>query len=341
MRVLVIGGTGFIGPPVVQRLIRLGHEVTVFHRGKHETDIPPDLKHIHGSWKDQSDFAAQLPQFSEKIRHLSPDVVLYMTPADAPDSLAVIQVCRGRVGRLVCISSIDVYRVFGRLHRTELGPPDPIPLSEVAPLREKLYAFSSDHEKIQVERTVLAESDLPGIILRLPMVYGPRDPYHRLFYWLKRMDDMRSVILIDEGLADWRWSRGYVDNVATAIVLAVTDNRAAGRIYNVAEAEGLAMAQWVREVGEAAGWRGEIIVVPRAQFPQELLWADLDTAHHWVVDTTRIRHELGYDEPVPREEALKRTVDWERAHPPEQIDPKQFDYEAEDRLLARLRHGCE
>jgi hypothetical protein len=55
-----------------------------------------------------------------------------------------------------------------------------------------------------------------------------------------------------------------------------------------------------------------------------------------VVDTTRIREELGYTEPVSRDEALRRTVAWERAHPPEEVDPQAFDYAAEDALLAEL-----
>lgn len=168
------------------------------------------------------------------------------------------------------------------------------------------------------------------------MVYGPRDPYHRLAYGLKRMDDNRPVIPMEEGLANWRWSRGYVDNVATAIVRAVKDDRCAGRGYNVAEDEGLSMGQWVREIGDAAGWHGEIVVVPDAQFPKELRWADIDPVHHLVVDTTSIHREMGYDTIVPRQEALRRAVEWERAHPCEQLDPKRFDYKAEDALIAQL-----
>ena len=40
MKVLVIGGTNFIGPPLVRRLVALGHEVAVFHRGRTQADLP-------------------------------------------------------------------------------------------------------------------------------------------------------------------------------------------------------------------------------------------------------------------------------------------------------------
>src|SRR5688572_15005858 len=97
---------------------------------------------------------------------------------------------RGAVGRAVVISSADVYRAYGRLHRTEPGPPDPVPLAEDAPLREAL-AHGLEYNKTGVERVVLGDATLPATLLRYPMVYGPGDPQHRL---LKRMDDGRPGI---------------------------------------------------------------------------------------------------------------------------------------------------
>jgi nucleoside-diphosphate-sugar epimerase len=55
----------------------------------------------------------------------------------------------------------------------------------------------------------------------------------RVFAYLKRMDDGRPVILLDKVHAQWRWSRGYVEDVAEAVVSAVLNDRAASRIYNI------------------------------------------------------------------------------------------------------------
>src|SRR5262249_25076602 len=85
---------------------------------------------------------------------------------------------------------------------------------------------------------------------------GPRDPYHRTFEYLKRMDDGRAAVLLNDTRAGWRWSRGYVENVAAAIARAATDHRAAGRTYNLAEPQALPEAHWVRHIGRAAGWGG-------------------------------------------------------------------------------------
>jgi dTDP-D-glucose 4,6-dehydratase len=57
--------------------------------------------------------------------------------------------------------------------------------------------------------------------------------------------------------------------------------------------------------------------------------------HDLFVDTGRIRRELGYREVVAFDEALRRTVAWERANPPSEVDPARFDYAAEDAALAK------
>ncbi len=62
------------------------------------------------------------------------------------------------------------------------------------------------------------------------------------------------------------------------------------------------------------------------------IWFD----HDLYVDTTRIRIELDYKERVSRSEALLRTIDWERANPPTDLEPNQFDYAAEDKSIANL-----
>jgi len=126
-------------------------------------------------------------------------------------------------------------------------------------------------------------------------------------------------------------TRGYVEDVAAAIALAVVDDRAAGRIYNVGEPNAFPEAEWVRRVGQAAGWNGQVVIKPGGPHITES--GDILPLS---LDTTRIRAELGYREGIPQDEALRRTVEWERAHPPEQIDPGAFDYAAEAARLAEL-----
>ncbi|MGH7602055.1 MAG: NAD-dependent epimerase/dehydratase family protein, partial [bacterium] len=242
MRILVIGGTKFIGPFVVRQLVEQGHEVTVFHRGQTKADLPSFVRFIYGDRK-------QLRDFQTKFKHHAPQVVLDIAPYTEQEAQAVVRTFKGLAQRVVVISSQDVYRAYERVRRTNPGPPDPLPLAEESPLRENLYPYRqrfptqqlakdelwNDYDKILVERVFMRELELPATVLRLPWVYGPGDYFHRMFPHLKRMSDGRPFILLEAGQAGWRWTRGYVENVAAAIVLAITNERAIGRIYNVGE----------------------------------------------------------------------------------------------------------
>lgn len=333
MRILVIGGTRFIGPPMVRQLVEYGQEVIVYHRGETEAELPPETKWIRGDRRRLEDRA-------EELRRREPEVVLDMIPMNEYDACGVMRVFRGVARRVVAISSQDVYRAYDIVRRRHPGPPDPFPLTEDAPLRERLYPYGreegEEYEKILVEQVVMGDSILAGTVLRLPMVYGFGDYMHRVFPYLKRMDDGRPAILLEEGMARWRWTRGYVENVAAAIALAVMDDRAIGRVYNVGERETVGYAEWVGSIGHAAGWEGEIVEVPAELIPNNLRH-DGDFAQHLATDTERIRRELGYEEVVSQRQALRRAVKWERSNPPQEIDPSAFDYAAENAALARRK----
>lgn len=149
------------------------------------------------------------------------------------------------------------------------------------------------------------------------------------------MDDGRPAILLDEVVAGWRWVRGYAENVGHATALAVADDRAAGHIYNVADPVSYTEAEWIQAIAAVHGWDGEVIAAPASILPEALRVAQ-DTSQDFVVDSSRIRDELGYTEAVSLEQALRRTVESERANPPTTVDPAEFGYDAEDRALAAL-----
>lgn len=79
MRVLVIGGTSFVGPHIVGRLSDTGHEVVIFHRGPTEADLPAAVKHIRGDSRELADF-------KDEFRRLKPDVVLHMIAGQAQEA---------------------------------------------------------------------------------------------------------------------------------------------------------------------------------------------------------------------------------------------------------------
>jgi nucleoside-diphosphate-sugar epimerase len=196
--------------------------------------------------------------------------------------------------------------------------------------------LDEEYDKIPVECEILGSRELPGSVLRLPMVYGPGDPLQRFLPVVKRIADGRRSILVSAGMAPWRATKGYVEDVGRAIALAAVSEPAAGRVYNVGEAGTLTELEWAQQVAHALDWDGEFRLAPDDRLPAHLR-APGETAQHWVADTTRIREELGFVEAVSREEAIQRTADWQLANQGAAFSPHVFDYAAEDEALGNAR----
>lgn len=334
MRVLILGGTGFIGSYVVRYLAAKGHELTVVHRGRSSNEFPEGVNSLVFDRQHLSEFAGQ-------IKKGAPDVVVDMIPRTAQEAWGLTRVVAGIAGRIITVSSIDVYRAYNRLRRTEQGAPDPVPLKENGPLRELLYPYRGsavdalhtayEYEKILVEKMALSEPDLPTTILRLPVVYGPKDPQRRIYDYLKRMDDRRPAILLGKLQSKWRVTRGYVEDVANAVVVAAEDTSPGNRIYNVGEQDPLPEEEWVRLLASVAGWKGEIVTVEDEALPPHLSQG-YDWRQHLTIDTEALRADLGWQDSTPREKALDLTIAWQRENPPE-ADLEKFDYAAEDEVL--------
>src|SRR5262249_45660404 len=115
MRVLVIGGSGFIGPAIVSDLDRMGCEVAVFHRGKASPKLPDRVRKIYGDRR-------RLEEFAEELRALGAEIVIDVILSSGRQAEALTHVFRGFARRVVALSSGDVYRACGVMHGTEPGP---------------------------------------------------------------------------------------------------------------------------------------------------------------------------------------------------------------------------
>ncbi len=335
MKVLIIGGTRFIGPYVVRRLMDLGHNVMVFSRNRNVQSLPNGIWHF---WEERD----ALHSFRQEFVKWAPDTVLDMCAYTEAQAGRAMTTLKGVCGRIVVVSSMDVYRGWDRFFlRTGTDALEPTPFNEDAPLRENLYPrraeakngseIDFDYEKILVERTMSSDPGLSCTILRLPAVYGPSDYQRRLFDVVKRMADERPFILMEADKAKWMWTWGYVENVACAIALAAVDVRAKNQVYNVGESIALTQEEWVQRAGRVMGWRGRVIFLDAEQMPGHLRASQpVDYRQHLTMDTARIRKSLGFEEQVSFERGLAKTIEWLRARPIEPSEMKEFDYDAED-----------
>jgi len=316
VRILILGGTGFVGGALARRLLEDGHAIAAFHRGEPSGAIET----IRGDRRGLSE-----ARHRDAFRRFAPDVVVDTIAYTEADARGLFESLRGLARRYVVLSSGDVYASYGGLLRLEGGAVAPgTAAAEDSPLRASRHPYRArarpgemayDYDKVLVETAVREGADAPVTILRLPMVYGPGDPYRRLRPLLAKMESDAAEILVDRRRAGWRWTRGYVDDVAHAIALAVADPRAAGRVFNVGEDDALAERDWIRAVGEAAGWGGSVREAAPEEIPEAEREPDFDYAHDLVADTTRIQRELGFRERVGRSEGLRQTVEDERRRP--------------------------
>lgn len=287
MRILVIGGTGFIGAHIVRQLADRSHVLAVYHRGATHADLPPHVRHIiepHSS--------TPLLHFLPAAFDFAPEVVIHTIAMGAADAETAARAFAGRAARLVLLSSGDVYRAYGRFTNLEPGPIDNNPLTEDAPLRSVLYPYRSKasspsdlqywYDKILAERAVLNQPGLPATVLRLPKVYGPGSN-----------DDLATIYAYRHH-PEWRWTHGFVENVAHAIALAATHPRAAGKIYNVGEA-------YTPTISERLRW-----LPPSAIEPDRT--SAFNFAQNITHDTTQIRTDLGYRELILEHEAILQTL---------------------------------
>jgi nucleoside-diphosphate-sugar epimerase len=305
MRVLVLGGTSFIGRRVVERLHERGDEVAVAHRGKTEPSNWVPVTHIHAD-------RHELGSHETQIRSFAADAIVDSSALTGADVDAVTGVLPDVP--TVVLSSQDVYQAIAALRTGRCDAS--VPLDEDSELRRDRYPYRGrgydgvpdDYEKIDVEERWLPRG---AVVLRLPMVYGPHDDQQREDPILRRIQSGRTAIPIGEDTL--LWTRAHVDDVAQAVRAAI-DNRAAdGRALNIGEEQVLPIRSWYQQILDAAGSPAELVTVPDAVVPPDL---SISKAHrqHLLASVRLARGLLNWTagDPATR---VKKSVRWHHAQP--------------------------
>ncbi|MCU0256131.1 MAG: NAD-dependent epimerase/dehydratase family protein [Vicinamibacterales bacterium] len=321
MRILVIGGTQFMGREVVRRLVARGHDMSVLHRRDHH-DLGAGVGNLQA---DRSDLRAVRRVLADHAFDAVVDLAYDWqkgTPADQVEAAA--RAAGERVRRYVFMSSIAAYG-FGldRRESDPLAPPEvPVPYVQ---------------HKAQAERALFrlhAETGLPAVTVRPPFVYGPRQPFYREQFFWDRLRDGRPVILPDGGDTPMQWA--FVDDVAEVCVRALEVPEAAGEAFNIGHPP-ISQRDFVLALARVAGVEPTLVPVPRDQimaqgghlFAGHLYFGeylDLPPITEVVEKAPRM---LGVA-PVDFGEGLRRGFEWYLAQP-----RRVADYAFEDRVLGR------
>jgi nucleoside-diphosphate-sugar epimerase len=258
VRVVVLGGTRFIGRATVEELAAAGDELLLVHRGELEPDDLPQVDHLHCD-------RAGLARHRSELTSFRPDAVVDFRALSRADAEVALQALPD-VKRRVVISSIDVYRAFGALNDSR--ETDPVPLDEESPVRAERYLYRGkvpdrdDYDKLDVEDVYLPSG---ATVLRLPMVYGEHDYQLREEFILRRVRAGRPRIPFGSG--SWLACRVYVRDVARAIRLALETPTASG-VMNVCEERTYSMRMWAQLILDAAESEAQLVRVPDDALPR-------------------------------------------------------------------------
>ena len=322
MRIVVLGGTRFIGRVAVEELAAAGHKLLLVHRGTTEPEGLPEAQHLH---TDRDHLTAH----NKELAAFEPDAFLdcrALTRTDAETALAALPPDI----RLVVISSMDVYRAFGAVN--EGRETDPVPIDEQSPVRSNRYPYRSlvpdrhDYDKLDVEDVYLPRG---ATSLRLPMVYGENDYQRREEFILRRVRAKR--VRIPFGAGTWLACRGYVRDLARGIRLTLESDAAVGEPMNLCEEKTYSMRLWAEMILAAAGAKAELVRVADAVLPTDLE-ETASIAQHILASPAKARALLGWS-PSTATATLAASVRWHLANPPDSTD---LDFSADDRALAAV-----
>ncbi len=248
MRVLVIGGTLFIGRLLVKRLLAAGHEVTLLHRRAEH----PFGRKVRNAVADRNDAAAVRSALAGLRFDAVYDIAYdWERGTTAPQVEATAKAIPGDLTRYIFMSSVAAYG-------------DGLNHNEDDPLAPDSHPDAYVRNKASSERALFRlyhEHRFPVVTMRPPFVYGPDNPFHREAFFFDRLRHDRPIIIPGDGNRLMQFV--YVDDLVSACFNALTTAAAVGKAFNVAEEKPVTQVEFVNELARAAGKTASLVRVPR------------------------------------------------------------------------------
>ncbi|HLI83501.1 MAG TPA: SDR family oxidoreductase [Bryobacteraceae bacterium] len=328
MKVLVIGGTLFIGPLLVEELVKAGHEVAVLHR-KPKHDFGRRVENIVADRNDPESLNEVLSgRRFEAVYDNVYDWERGTTPAQVE---ATVQACGGnRLSRYIFLSSVAAYG-------------DGLNHKESDPLAPDYHANPYIRNKAATERLLFrmhSQKGLPVVTFRPPFIYGPGNPFYREQFFWDRLRAGRPIIIPGDGHRLMQFV--FVNDLVTALVRALVEPRATGEAFNIADPKPLTQVEFVERLAKAAGVEPVLVRVPR-DLIQQTGGNAMEEPYYFgeYLDVPPITENVGKVTRMlkikltPFDAGLKETYRWyTRNH-----RPRTAGFDFDDKILATARAG--
>ena len=308
MKILIIGGSGFIGVAITKYLLNLKYEVIVFNRGNIAN--PKGSLQITGEKEN-------LDLFLSQLKKIKPDAFIHTIAYTEDDALQILNTLGRASKRILLLSSGDVYKAYTSF-KDGLVEQDVI-LNENSALRTNYFPYRNESkniaDKIQkrlyfnydklVVENILKQSKLDYTIFRLGAVYGSDDPQKKLQKYITDVKESKDQILKNDQLT-WKWTRIFVENIPFAIHLALRNKKSIKEIYNVGEEKAYSQLEIYELIHRALKIDQLKKLEKRRDNPLDE--SKFNYKQHLILDSTKIRNELGYTELIDPQFALEKTI---------------------------------
>jgi len=207
MRILIMGGTRFIGVYLTKILVEQGHDVVLFNRGNKPVPVI-GVEQIHGDRKDSA-------LLKEKLSSQEFDAIFDNNGRELSDTQPLVEIFKDRIEHFIYMSSAGVYLKSDQLPHIEGDPVDP----------------KSRHKGKHETEAYLAAQGVPFTAIRPTYIYGPQN-YNDLEAWFfDRIVRDRSIPIPGNGMHITQL--GHCQDLARAISQVLGNQQAIGQIYNV------------------------------------------------------------------------------------------------------------
>lgn len=254
MKVLVIGGTLFIGRGLVASLLKEDeHEITIMHR-KPGHDLGKRVKEIIADRNDPADVKSALA--GKQFEVVFDNVYDWHRGTTADQVEATAKACGDHLRRYIFMSSVAAYGDGLNHHEGDALAPDNHPDPYV-------------RNKAMSERSLFRlhqRNKFPVVTIRPPYIYGPGNPYYREAFFWDRFRDNRKIIIPGDGRRLMQFV--YIKDLITACIAAAEEPAALGHAFNVANPRPITQVELVEALADVAGKKADLVRLPRSRILQ-------------------------------------------------------------------------
>ncbi|MEW6651969.1 MAG: NAD-dependent epimerase/dehydratase family protein [Bacteroidota bacterium] len=310
MKILVIGGTGFISSILVEFLLERNHSVFLLTRGKSKNKFENDhrVKIFRGDRNDEN-------VLREITAAQNFDVVYDMIAYEPGDSATAYEIFNGRIGRFIHCSTVSVYMISNNV---SCPITEDQANSQIMPYFTR-NPFGMDYgiKKRECEKylwNVHNEKLFPVTIIRPPYVCGPGDPAKRDFFWIERILD--GGLLLVPGSGDFAMQTLYVEDLARTFADLLDYPVTIGNSYNAASEEIISLNDYLTKLAALLKKKIEIVHIDQNIFDHLQISRSsagdiftFNTRRTAVFSIEKIKSAINFKS-TPFDVWMQRTIEW-------------------------------